>query len=99
MKELFIGGLFFISVLTTLTVEGIKKTLDEQGKKYKSNLLAGLVATFLSFAGVVFYYFYYDITFNAKSIIVWISFVFLSWLCSMIGFDKVKQLINQGKGE
>ena len=46
MKELFITGLFFVSILTTLTVEAIKKLLGE--KPYNANLLAAIVATTLS---------------------------------------------------
>ena len=53
MKELFLTGLFFVTILTTLTVEGIKKLLGE--KPYNANLLAAIVATTLSLCVAIFY--------------------------------------------
>ena len=54
-----------ISALTTLTVEAIKKLLDEQGKTYKPNLLAAIVAVSLS----VFVIFGYIKSANSLSVI------------------------------
>lgn len=97
MKELFITGLFFVSVLTTLTVEAIKKMLGE--KPYNSNLLAAIVATVLSVVVAIFYVVYNDVAMSIQIVIATISFAFFSWLASMVGYDKVKQLLSQFVGE
>ena len=93
MKELFITGLFFVSILTTLTVEAIKKLLGE--KSYNANLLAAIVATVLSIFTAIFYVMYNGVSVSIQVILATIAFAFFSWLASMIGFDKIKQLIQQ----
>ena len=98
MNTTLLTALAFVSVLTSLTVEGIKKILDENHKEYKSNLLAAIVAVGLSIAMVLAYMLYYGKSFTVQMGVVLVCFSFLSWLCSMVGFDKVKQLLEQFKG-
>ncbi len=93
MKELFITGLFFVSILTTLTVEAIKKLME--GKPYNANLLAAIVATVLSIFTAIFYVMYNAVSVSIQVILATIAFAFFSWLASMVGFDKIKQLIQQ----
>lgn len=93
MKELFLTGLFFVTILTTLTVEGIKKLLGE--KPYNSNLLAAIVATTLSLCVAIFYVLWNGLAISVQIVLATIAFAFFSWLASMVGFDKIKQLIQQ----
>ena len=93
MKELFITGLFFVSILTTLTVEAIKKLLGE--KPYNANLLAAIVATTLSLCVAIFYVLWNGLAISVQIVLATIAFAFFSWLASMVGFDKIKQLIQQ----
>ncbi|MBQ7481329.1 MAG: aminopeptidase [Lachnospiraceae bacterium] len=93
MKELFLTGLFFVSVLTTLTVEAIKKLLGD--RPHNSNLLAAIVATVLSLCTAIFYIAYKGLAVTVQIVLVTIAFAFFSWLASMVGFDKIKQLIQQ----
>ena len=95
---IILSALAIVSALTTLTVQGIKKILDEQGKTYKSNLLAGIVAVVLSVACVVGYVLYFGQPFTVQTAVLMVAFAFLSWLCAMVGYDKVKMLIEQLKG-
>lgn len=93
MKELFLTGLFFVTILTTLTVEGIKKLLGE--KPYNANLLAAIVATALSLCVAIFYVLWNGLAISVQIVLATIAFAFFSWLASMVGFDKIKQLIQQ----
>ena len=93
MKELFLTGLFFVTILTTLTVEGIKKLLGE--KSYNANLLAAIVATTLSICVAIFYVLWNGLAISVQIVLATIAFAFFSWLASMVGFDKIKQLIQQ----
>ena len=93
MKELFLTGLFFVTILTTLTVEGIKKLLGE--KPYNANLLAAIVATTLSICVAIFYVLWNGLAISVQIVLATIAFTFFSWLASMVGFDKIKQLIQQ----
>lgn len=89
-----------ISALTTLTVEGIKKILDEKQVHYSSNVLAIIVALVITIVGSVLYLIYFSIPVTAQVIVIIICLVFLSFLIATVGYDKVKQLIEQlGKKE
>lgn len=93
----FLLLLLIVSTLTGLTVEGIKVLLDEQGKKYKSNMLAGIVSVGLSFVIGIAYCIMTATVLNTIIAVYLIALVFLSWLCAMVGYDKVVQAISQFK--
>jgi len=95
MNTTLLTALAVVSALTTLTVEGIKKILDENKIEYKSNLLAGIVAIVLSCCSVICYMLYYSKPLTVQMVVVLIAFSFLSWLTSMTSYDKVKQLLEQ----
>lgn len=96
--EIILLGLLVVSTLTGLTTEAIKNTMKEYGKSYKANTLAGVVSLILSVAvsfgyGILNKMDVSDISF----IVCVICLVFLSWLCAMVGYDKVIQSISQFK--
>lgn len=93
--EMFLLLLMIVSVLTGLVTEGIKKLLDEAKKPYRSNLLAGIVAIALSVAVDTGYMVLTETAMNEKMAVILIALVLLSWLCSMVGYDKVIQAISQ----
>lgn len=93
--EVFMLGLLVISTLTSLVTEAIKKILSEREITYHANTLAGVVAMILSAAIGVGYVILTGVGFNAQTIICIITLVFISWLCSMVGYDKVVQAIKQ----
>ena len=95
METMITVGLIIVSVLTSLVTESIKKILDELEKNYSANLLAGIVAVVLSAAYGVGYAILSEISISAALIVYLICLVFLSWLCAMTGYDKVKQAIEQ----
>lgn len=94
--KVFLTLLLVISTLTSLVVEALKKFIGED-KKYSSNLIAGLVAIVLSVAVGICYCIFFEITFSSQIIIYIIALVLFSWLCSMLGYDKVIQSITQLK--
>lgn len=95
--EVFIFGLLITSTLTGLVTEAIKKILSEFNVGYRANTLAGIVALFLSCAIGTGYIILAGMEFNARAIICLIAQIFMSWLCSMVGYDKVVQTISQLK--
>ena len=88
-----ITALAAISVLTSLTVEALKKLLGEKIKSY--NLLAAIVSVVLTIAVSIGYIAYTGTTFTTQILVIIIALVFLSFLSSTVGFDKIKQLIEQ----
>lgn len=94
--EVFLILLLAVSIFTGLTVEAIKKFI---GEKYNasSNVVAGVTAIVLGVVVGVFYCILAGVAFNAQLVIILIALVFLSWLCAMVGYDKVVQAITQIK--
>lgn len=78
-----------ISTCTVLTVEGVKKILDSMKKTYNATILAVIVSVVLSIGSSVCYLIYNSIQPNAQAIVEIIILVFLSFLCSTVGYDKV----------
>lgn len=93
--QFLITALAVISVLTSLTVQALKKLLDEKGAKYSSNVLAVIVAVVLTVACAIGYIIYTGMAVNAQVIITIIALTFFSFLGSTVGYDKVIQLIKQ----
>ena len=91
----FLTLLLVVSVMVSLTVEALKKMLG--GNKFPSNIMAGIVSIVLSTLIGIFYCTLLDIPFTSSIIIYLVSLVFLSWLCAMLGYDKVVQAIKQIK--
>ena len=94
----FLLLLMVVSVLTGLMTEGIKKVLDELEKAYRPNLLAGVVAVVLSVLVDSGYMILTETAMNAKMAVILIALLLLSWLCAMVGYDKVIQEITRLRG-
>lgn len=95
--ETFLFGLLVISTLTGLATEALKKVMTEHNKTYCANTLAGVVSTVLSIFIGVGYVIITGLTFTAQVGICIIGLVFMSWLCAMVGYDKVIQAVSQFK--
>lgn len=88
--------LLAVSVFTGLTVEGLKALFGDK-KNYSSNVLACITSIVLSIVVGICYCVLMGIAFSSQIIICIIALVFLSWLCAMVGYDKVVQSIAQLK--
>ena len=95
--QFFTTGLLLVSAVIGLVTEAAKKILDEFNKTYRSNMLAGIVAVIVSSAFCIGYILYIGGAFTVPVIVEIIAFIFVSWLCAMVGYDKVIQTITQFK--
>ena len=93
----FMLGVLITSTLTSLATEAVKKLLAEHSKNYYANTLAGIVSVILSVAIGIGYMMLSSISFTSQTIVYLIALVFISWLCAMVGYDKVIQAISQFK--
>lgn len=96
--EFIIGSVALIAVLTTATVEAIKKLLEDKEISYSANVLAAVVSIILALASSIGYLIYTDTAFTWKILVVIVAIAYLSFLSAMIGFDKLKQMLTQLKG-
>ena len=83
--------------LTTPAV-AIKKMFTN-GEARKANIVAAVVAIILAIAIAIIYAIMFAVTVNAQYIVMIIALCFLSWLCAMVGYDKVIQAIAQITGK
>ena len=96
--EFLIVALFAVSLLTNLTVEGIKKLLDKKSVDYySSNVMAAVTAVVISVALSAGYLIYTETMLNAKIGVELIALAYLSFLVATNGYDKVIQAIKQIK--
>lgn len=84
-------ALLIVSVITNLTVEGIKKLLDGTKVKYSSNVLSVLIACAVS----VIYLIMTDTVFTMKIGVEIVVLMYLGFLISTVGYDKVIQMLKQ----
>ena len=85
-------ALLIVSVITNLTVEGIKKLLDGTKVKYSSNVLASVL---IACAVSVIYLIMTDTVFTMKIGVEIVVLMYLGFLISTVGYDKVIQMLKQ----
>jgi hypothetical protein len=81
------------SIMTGLITEAIKKMVEVN----KPNIVAAVVSVVVGIAIPSMYIVMHGLPFDITAILYIISIVVLSWLCAMLGFDKVVQSLNQLK--
>ena len=93
--QIFLTGLLLVSILTGLVTEAIKRILEEQKKQYYSNTLAGIVAVVIAVLVDIGYTVLNNMAFDVAWVVYLIALIDLSWLCAMVGYDKVIQALSQ----
>ena len=92
-------ALLIVSVITNLTVEGIKKLLDGTKVKYSSNVLAAVLSVLIACAVSVVYLIMTDTVFTMKIgveiVVLIVVLMYLGFLISTVGYDKVIQMLKQ----
>mgnify|MGYP006922124176 FL=1 len=86
------------AVATSLLVQGIKKFLDEMKIRYASNIVVLVVALIVGCGVTALYYVNYQVPLNVLNSVYLAIMGIANWLGSMLGYDKVKQAIEQIKG-
>ena len=94
-----LGALGGLSVFTSLVVEGVKKLLDEKGVHYSANLLAVIVSVISTVVLSLLYVIYKEISVTPQVIVTIVALMIFSFLSSTVGYDKIKQLIEQLSGK
>lgn len=90
----FLMLLFAFSVISGLFTEAIKKIINDKAN-LSYNLIALCVALIVGSVGTSVYYQLNSISFDLNNIIYMVLLGLASGLCSMLGYDKIKQAIFQ----
>ena len=95
---IFLMLLSAFSVLSGLVTEAVKKLISDKANM-SYNLVALIVALIIGCGGCAIYYQLNAILFTVNNVIYMILMGFASGLVSMLGYDKVKQAIEQLVGK
>lgn len=95
--EAFMCCLFLSSSVTALMTEAIKKLMAENKFKFGTNTLTAIVAVIVASAIGIGHIILSNIPFTSSVIVYLIGQIVASWLCAMVGYDKVIQAIGQIK--
>lgn len=95
--QTFLAGLLIASTITSLATEGVKKILAERNKTYYANTLVGLISVVISSAIGAGYMVLENVAFSSQVVVYLLALIFMSWLCAMVGYDKVIQAVGQFK--
>ena len=96
MSGMLISALAIISVLTSLTVEAIKKISK---KELDGNILAVVSALVITIIGSILYIVFYTVPVTPQVIVIIIALAYLSFLSATCGYDKIKKLLEQIGGK
>lgn len=92
---LFIVLATILCAVSGLLTEGIKTWHKNAGKNYSANLIALINAVIVGVIGTAFAYILLGIAFTVPNIVCLVLMCGVVWLGSMVGYDKVMQLITQ----
>lgn len=94
--DMFAFALLVVSTLTGLVVQAIKAMLAENHIVMKKpNTVAGIVAIVLAVLLGVGWALYTGTPLTTQLALLLVALAFLSWLCAMLGYDKVMQTLAQ----
>lgn len=93
--SVFITLIGIFSVINSFLTEGIKKFFVNANKGYSANLIALINAVVIGCGGTCAYYAFFNVPFTAANVAGVGVMAVATWLGSMLGYDKVKQLIEQ----
>ena len=92
---LFITMFTFGSIACGIITEAIKKTYNNANKDYSANMIALIDAVVVGGLGTAGAYMLLGIEWSVNNIICLILMCVTIWLGATLGFDKVKQTLEQ----
>lgn len=97
--QTFVMLLTVFSTVTSLITEALKKFLDSLKYTYPSNLVVLISALLTGGIGTTIFYVLNGTEFTFENIVYIAVMIVANWIGSMVGYDKVSQLIQQINGK
>ena len=94
---LFITVITIGAAVSTLITEAVKKAYQNANKQYSPNTIALIDAIIVGGLGTAVVYMLKNIPWTINNVICLILMICVVWVGSMIGYDKILQLVNQIK--
>ena len=92
---LFITFMTAAAAVSGLLTEAIKKAYQNAGRKYSANVIALINAAVIGGLGMAAVYMLLGIPWTVNNIICLVIMIIAVWIGSMIGYDKIIQLLKQ----
>ena len=97
LAQLFIAMLTIGSAISSLLTEAVKKAYANAHKEYSANVIALINAVVVGCGGTAIAYMLMAIPWTINNIICVFLMGIAVWVASMIGYDKVIQMLQQLK--
>lgn len=94
---LFMALMATLAVAVSLLTEAVKKFFEGSEHKYSSNMVVLILSIVVGIVGTAITYVSLGIPFTPPNIICMILMAAAVWVGSMIGYDKVIQMMEQFK--
>ena len=91
----FITLLTLLSGVNVLLTQATKKLIDETRMAYSSNVVALIDAVVCGFGGTLVYFLTAGDKIGSMEILMAVLMAISVWVGSMVGYDKVTQMIRQ----
>ncbi len=92
---MFLGLLSVFSVLTSALMEVAKKWLTSLNRDYAPNIVVLIIAFVVGIGGTAVFYVFAAVPFTGVNIMCMILMGLAVWMSSMLGYDKIVQLVKQ----
>ena len=93
--DLFLKVFIIGSTVSSLLTQAVKKAYENAGKDYSANVLALIDALVVGCGGTAVYYMLNAIPWTVNNVICLVLMGVAVWMTSMIGYDKILQLLEQ----
>lgn len=94
---LFIALLVVLAVAVSFLTEAVKKLFEGTEFLYSTNVVVLILSIVVGIGGTAITYTFLDIAFTPPNIICMVLMALAVWVGSMVGYDKVIQMIEQFK--
>lgn len=94
---LFMTLLVVLAVAVSLLTEAVKKSFEGSKFNYSSNMVVLILSIVVGIGGTAMAYVSLGIPFTPPNIICLVLMAVAVWVGSMLGYDKVLQMIEQFK--
>ena len=93
--SLFMALIVVLALVVSLLTEAVKKSFEGTKVTYSSNVIVLIVSILVGIGGTAMAYISLDIAFTPPNIVCMVLMAVAVWVGSMLGYDKVLQMVEQ----
>ena len=94
---LFMALIVVLAIAVSLLTEAVKKFFEGTKVTYSSNVVVLIISIIVGIGGTAMAYIFLGIAFTPPNIVCMVLMAVAVWVGSMLGYDKVLQMVEQIK--